>query len=130
MPSQNKAVPEDGEEESKHFDWDGNALNRHQWAKYLSKARVQTRSARFRQHVEFGFHMSDSPQLSPSCSWHPRARCGVATPHTVLMIKNCTNDPERLTAVSRISRFATFSRGAPAGERDSAKQSMCDTEHA
>eukprot|EP00966_Prymnesium_polylepis_P167435 3870970-Prymnesium_polylepis.1 len=37
-------------------------------------------------------------------------------------IRNGGYGPERRTAVSRISRLATFARGAPAGERDSAKK--------
>jgi hypothetical protein len=56
-PKPKASDTEEGEDDSKLYDWDGNALNRHPWAKHLAK-RAYKKDPRFRQHVEFGYHMS------------------------------------------------------------------------
>ena len=57
-----------GSEESdttNQFDWDGNPLNRYPWAKHLAK-RAFKHDARFRQHVEQGYHMAGYRTITQS----------------------------------------------------------------
>ena len=65
MPSRSKAELEESEEDSKQFNWDGNALNRHPWVKHMAK-RAYKHDPRFRQHVEFGYHMSGHKTITQS----------------------------------------------------------------
>ena len=57
MSPKPKADIDESEEDSKVFDWDGSPLTRYPWAKHLAK-RCFKHDARFRQHVQFGYHMS------------------------------------------------------------------------
>jgi hypothetical protein len=65
MPSRSKAELQESDEDSKHFNWDGNGLNRHPWVKHLAK-RAYKHDPRFRQHVEFGFHMLGHKTINQS----------------------------------------------------------------
>ena len=56
-PTQRAPAIDESEEDSKIYDWDGSALTRHPWAKHLAK-RCYKRDTRFRQHIEYGYHMS------------------------------------------------------------------------
>ena len=66
MPSNNTKDIEDGEDDWSKYDWDGNALNRYPWVKYLPK-RAFKHNKQFRNHVEMGYHSLDIPNYHPVC---------------------------------------------------------------
>ena len=47
------------------FDWNGDPLTRHPWAKYLER-RVYKHDARFRSHVQQGHHMAGHRTITQS----------------------------------------------------------------
>ena len=53
------------ESDHKHFNFDGDPLNRYPWAKYLEK-RVYAHDSRFRTHIQYGYHMTGYRTITQS----------------------------------------------------------------
>ena len=65
MSSKNKQDIDDSEKDLSKYNWDGNALNRYPWVKYLAK-RAFKHNPKFRTHVEYGYHMSGHRTITQS----------------------------------------------------------------